>query len=65
MKGTNLINRKQLRNYAMDIAKARYSGIPSYTPTQVSKEFYEKAQFALMNWVKMHIETRPKKGKTL
>ena len=56
----SLINKKAVKELALNLAKNRYHKF-----TRVSKEFLEQMEFNLRGSIQRHIEGLPSKGKTI
>lgn len=56
----HLINRKQVRQFALEAVKQR-----SHPFTRVSAEFYDRCEASLREFIRHHIHQMPSVGRTI
>jgi hypothetical protein len=57
---TRLLNRKQVKEFALETAKSR-----AHKFTRVGSEFYVTCEAYLKTYIRSHIQRHPSKGKTI
>ena len=60
MNSTRLLNRRQVKAFALETAKAR-----AHKFTRVGGGFYVTCEASLKEFIRAHIQRHPSKGKTI
>lgn len=55
-----MINRRKVKLFALEMAKSR-----AHKFTRVGKEFYDRCEVSLKNFIRDAVQRHPSKGKTI